>query len=334
MLAISVEEITNRTGRWVWPHRTGKLVGPSVGELERIWNLVKEESATGISVNLCAVNCVAPPGEELLQRMDREGVELQPRTLLTRAWVGEIRRFATSCAVLLALLFAARSRGQTSLLVGHSQLDGAGVVVEDAAPALAFGRYLASLQERNPFTESGPISIEIEASIPGLSKRGNLRAIRQTGASERGEYTVKKLEGDPLVKQQVIARYLAAENQAERIPFSAVAVTPTNYKFHYGGSLVNDKISAYVFQITPREKREGLIRGEIWIDPATGVAVHQAGRFVKRPSVFIRRVDVTRDTKLVDGVPSSRVTRLTLRTKLVGLVELTVTERPVMVDAR
>jgi hypothetical protein len=119
-------------------------------------------------------------------------------------------------------------------------------VVEDAAPALAFGRYLESLQERNPFAELGPICLEVEASIPGLAKRGNLLAIRQTGTSELAEYTVKKLDGGSLVKQQVIARYLAAEKQAERIPYSAVTITPTNYKFHYAGSFVNDEISVYI----------------------------------------------------------------------------------------
>jgi hypothetical protein len=250
------------------------------------------------------------------------------------AITAEIRRSATSCAVLLTLLIAARSYGQTSLLVGPSQLKGDEVAVDDAGPALAFGRYLASLQERNPFTESGPIGIEIEASIPGLDKHGNLLAIRQTGPSELGEYTIKKLDGDSLVKQQVIARYLAVEKQAERIPYSALAVTPTNYKFHYVGSSAIDETTAYVFQIAPRKKREGLIRGEIWIDSVTGFAVHQAGRFVKRPSVLIRQIDVIRDTNLVDGVPSSRVTRLTLRTRFVGLIVLTVTERPVTVDAQ
>jgi hypothetical protein len=251
--------------------------------------------------------------------MDTEGVALKP---------------ASSCAVLLAVLFAAMGYGQTSLLVGPSQREEAGLVVEDAAPALAFGRYLESLQERNPFAELGPICLEVEASIPGLAKQASLLAIRQTGTSELTEYTVKKLDGDSLVKQQVIARYLAAEKQAERIPYSAVAITPTNYKFHYAGSFVNDKIPVYIFKITPRKKREGLIRGEIWIDSATGFAVHQAGRFVKRPSVFIRRIDVSRDTNITDGVPTSRITRLTLRTRLVGLIQLTVTERPIAANAR
>jgi hypothetical protein len=333
MLAISVGEISDQTGRSVWLELNGKLIGASVGELEGIWKRLKEEYGAGIGVNLSGVTCISPSGEALLHRMEREGVVLKPGTLLMHAWVTEIRRSATRYAILLAFLCAATNYGQTSLVVGPSQLEGTRAVVEDDAQAPAFARYLASLQERDPFMESGPISVEIEASIPGLAKRGNLLAIRQTGASELGEYTVKKLEGDALVMQQVIARYLAAESQAERIPYSAVAVTPTNYRFHYAGRFVKDKSAVYVFQITPRKKREGLIRGEIWIDSATGFAVHQAGRLVKQPSVFIRRTDVTRDTNLVDGVPSARVTRLTLRTRLAGLVQLTVTERRIATDA-
>ncbi|HEX4168018.1 MAG TPA: hypothetical protein VHZ55_21340 [Bryobacteraceae bacterium] len=207
-------------------------------------------------------------------------------------------------------------------------------VLADDGSALAFGRYLASLQERNRFRESGPICIEIDASIPGLAKRGNLVAVRQIGASKLSEYTIMKLDGDSLVKEQVIARYLAAQKQAETIPYSAVAVTPANYKFHYAGSFANDRTSVYVFRIAPRKKREGLIRGEIWIDSATGFAVHQAGRFVKRPSVFIRQLDFTRDVNLLDGIPTTRVTHLAVRTVLLGRVELTITERPARADDR
>jgi hypothetical protein len=77
MLAITVGEIRNRTGRWIFLTLDGKLVGPSVGALERIWTRVKAESATGISVKLRGVNCISPSGEELLHRIDREGAELK-----------------------------------------------------------------------------------------------------------------------------------------------------------------------------------------------------------------------------------------------------------------
>jgi hypothetical protein len=66
----------------------------------------------------------------------------------------------------------------------------------------------------------------------------------------------------------------------------------------------------------------------LWIDSQTGSAVRLSGYLVKRPSIFIKRVDVTRETNLVDGVAESRVTHLALDTRLVGRAELTIHERP------
>ena len=198
---------------------------------------------------------------------------------------------AVRAIVLLALFVAVAGYGQESPFVEQiPEVAPAKLTVD--VPALAFGKYLASLQERNLFTESGPVDMEIEASLPGLAKEGRMLAIRQTGASERAEYSAIQFDGDATVKQQVIARYLAAQEQAEALPHSTVAVTPANYKFRYLGSMANNGSTDCVFQIVPKKKRAGLIRGQIWIDSATGIAVHQAGRFVKRPSVFIREIEL------------------------------------------
>jgi hypothetical protein len=230
---------------------------------------------------------------------------------------------------LLAVLFAATGYGQQYSLAEQSrQVSAARLVVDESAPYVAFGKYLASLQERNPFTESGPVDVEIEASLPGLAKKGRMLAVRQTGASERSEYCSVRFDGDSTVKQQVIARYLAAQEQAEALPYSSVAVTPTNYKFRYVGSMETSGNLVYVFQIAPKKKRAGLIRGQIWIDSETGIAVHQAGRLVKRTSVLIRRIEVARDANLRDGLPYTRVTHIAIDTRLVGRAELTITEGP------
>jgi len=265
--------------------------------------------------------------------MKRKGIEVAlgtPGNLVMRAWAAEKRRSAVRTIALLALFAAATGYGQKSSPVEQTpEVGAARLTVDESVPALAFGKYLASLQERNPFTESGPVGMEIEASLPGLAKEGRMLAVRQTGASERTEYNVIQFDGDSTVKQQVIARYLAAEEQAEALPYSTVAVTPTNYKFRYVGSVVNNGTTVCAFQIVPKKKRTGLIRGQIWIDSATGIPVHQAGRFVKRPSVFIRKIEVTRDTNLRDGPPYTRVTHVFIETRLVGRAELTITERAV-----
>ena len=201
-----------------------------------------------------------------------------------------------------------------------------------AAPASpqssAFARYIASIQEPNPFTESGPVAIEIEASLPGLYKECRLLAIRQTGQSERTEYRVLQVEGDGTVAQELIARYLELQDQVEELPISSVAITPANYRFRYIGEIGTGPASAFVFQIIPKKKRNGLIQGQLWIDSATGAAVLQAGHFVKTPSAFIGRIEVVRDTKLLDGSPRVRITHVTIETRRLGRGEITITELP------
>jgi hypothetical protein len=243
---------------------------------------------------------------------------------------GGIRQSVTRPIAFLALWVAATGYGQPPSLAEQTpQSNMASLASDRSSPAVAFGKYLASLQERNPFTEAGPVSVEIEASLPGLAKQGKLLAVREMGASERSEYTITRLDGDSVVQRQVIARYLAAEGQAEALPYSSVAVTPANYKFRYVGAVEINRTTVYLFQITPKKKRNGLLCGEIWIDSQTGIAIRQAGHFVKRPSVFIRHIEVARETNLRDGSPHTRATHLVIDTRLVGRAELTIIERPV-----
>jgi hypothetical protein len=110
-------------------------------------------------------------------------------------------------------------------------------------------------------------------------------------------------------------------------------VTPANYNFRYMGSIqVGDSPMVYVFDISPKQKRDGLLQGQLWIDAQTGIAVRQTGFVVKKPSVFIRRIAIVRDLQLSDGTPSGRTTRVEIDTRIVGRAELTITERPLSAD--
>jgi hypothetical protein len=66
----------------------------------------------------------------------------------------------------------------------------------------------------------------------------------------------------------------------------------------------------------------------LWLDGETGAAVRQAGQLVKKPSIFVKRVDIARETTLRDGIAEMRVTHLSVDTRLVGRAELTIQERP------
>ena len=201
-------------------------------------------------------------------------------------------------------------------------------IAPPAPGSLAFARYIASVHRRDPFTESGPVAVVIEASLPGLRKESRLLAIRETGESERTEYKVLESEGDATVTQEVIAPYLAEQKEIEDQPLSSVIITPTNYKFRFLGEAGTAGAPAYVFRIVPKNKREGLMRGELWLDAETGLPVMQAGYFVKTASADIRRVEMVRDTKLQDGSPCSRITRVAVETRRSGRGYLTITEFP------
>src|SRR5580698_2410963 len=172
---------------------------------------------------------------------------------------------AAGLFALVAILSATTGYGQQSLLLAQGPQPNASRLTGEG-PALALGKYVASIQEPDPFIDSGPIAIEIEASLPGLSEHGTMLAIRQpASASEHGKYKVIRFDGDATVKQQVIVRYLDAEEQAQALPHATVAVTPANYKFRYVGSMETGGAAAYGFQISPKKKRVGLIQGQIWI---------------------------------------------------------------------
>jgi len=171
-------------------------------------------------------------------------------------------------------------------------------------------------------------TIEIDASLPKLKKAGWLRAIRRTFQAEKPRYDVLEIAGDRTVKNQVIARYLSATERATDLPVSSVAITSANYAIHYAGRVRVGERPAYVFRITPRKKREGLLNAVLWLDSETGIAVRESGYLAKSPSVFVKRVNLTRENELHNGTIEARITHIVAETRLIGPARLVIVERP------
>ena len=218
------------------------------------------------------------------------------------------------CSVLLLLLTTANGLAAelSRPLLGPSQ-------------NLAFARYIASLQKTDPFRESGPVLISIEASLPKLYKEATLLAIREPGENEQSEYGVLQIEGDGTVAEEVIARYFALREQIEELPVSSIAITPANYKFRFVGEVKTGGKSAYIYTIAPRKSRANVIRGQLWIDADTGVEVMLTGD-VQNASSIGGRADVVRDTKLLKGFAYARVTHLSFDVPRLGRGELVIKE--------
>jgi hypothetical protein len=318
---------------------SGALAGADVAELEQCWRTAASTFTNkAFVVDLSEVTTVDQAGRELLHLWSRHRAQFLVTSAQGRLLVesvtgnpaqplssepnaegrGSIRpRVALMAAsVLLAL----------TLPMKVWAVDLVTTPVPPAESALA--RYNAGVERNAQRMEYRSATIDIEASLPKLAKKGRLHAIRYMVPFAKPEYRNLEMAGDSTVTRQVIARYLSAEAQALTLPASEVAVSAANYKIRYVGSIGGATTLAYVFRITPRKKRAGLIRGELWIDAASGIAVHEAGVLVKQPSVFVRRVEMIKDTDLREGQPSLRITHLAIDTRLIGRAELTITERP------
>jgi len=316
----------------------GALSAADVAELDQCWRTASSTIAgKALVVDVTSLAAIDDSGRQLLNRWREAGAQFVGRADSRAMLAGSVDGFivtpqnsrAGRCprpafqsvlpwlAGLFMLLAAVTLRANDI---------GVTPVSESAdAPNQALTRYFAGLEKNQPW---GSETVEIEASLPKLKEQGRLRGIRRLLPHGKPQYQVFQLDGSRTVKQQVIARYLSAEIESAGMAPSAVAVSPANYKFSYAGTTEGESGLAYVFQITPRKKREGLIQGVLWIDAETASAVRMTGYLVKRPSIFLKRVDVTRETNLRDGVAQSRVTHLALDTRLVGRAELTIHERP------
>ena len=202
-----------------------------------------------------------------------------------------------------------------------------------AVPETIVENYCAATRDQEQTIQNATMDVDIEASLPKLKKQGRLHALRRISALGRITYERLFFEGDGTVKNQVIARYLSAEVEAQKNQTPALAVTPANYKFKYKGKTDVNGREAHIFQVTPKKKRVGLYRGEIWIDAATYLRVEETGYLVKSPSIFLKRVAFTRTYEIRDGISVPLQVQSVVDTRLVGKAELTIDFKNFSVDA-
>jgi len=200
------------------------------------------------------------------------------------------------------------------------------IVAEPAAvaPQVIVENYCAASRGQEQSFQGASMDVEIQASLPNLKKQGRLHALRRISAVGRITYEMLRFEGDGTVKNQVIARYLTAEAEAQKDQAPSLAVTPANYKFKYKSRSQLDGRAVYIFQVTPRQKRQGLYKGDLWIDAATYLRVQESGYLVKSPSIFLKKVAFVRKYEIRDGISVPLQVQSEVDTRLVGKAELTI----------
>jgi len=193
---------------------------------------------------------------------------------------------------------------------------------EDAASVEILEKYLANAESQKTSLRGVQMDIEIDASLPKLQKSGRLKALRSISKLGQITYQGLKFIGDTTIKNDVIVRYLTAEKQSQDM--AAMALTPKNYKFKYKGETERNGMMVHVFQVSPRKKRVGLFKGELWVDASTYLPVRESGRFVKNPSVFLKKIDFVRDYQIKDGVAFPSHIQSRIDTRFWGPAEVSV----------
>ena len=199
---------------------------------------------------------------------------------------------------------------------------------QQLTPAEALDRYLARAGGPPPAPSDSVFTVQIDASIPTLHKRGSMTGLKLVSYTGQVVYRGLRFTGDKLVKTAVIARFLS--NDTDPVGRTAdVAISRQNYWFTYDKISDYNGITAYVFRLKPRRKRAGLFRGELWLTTDTAAPLRLWGDLVKPPSIFIRSFRFVQDYQT--AAESSQLLRLvlTIRTRIAGIVEVVVWQHSV-----
>ena len=186
-------------------------------------------------------------------------------------------------------------------------------------PAEIIAKYLQATQNHDTLRNAS-MQVDIDASIVKLKEHGKLRALRKISRLGEVTYRVLFFQGDNTVKNDVIARYLEAEKQGQGD--QKLAISPANYKFKFKGKHPERGTSVYVFQLSPRQKKVGLFKGELWLDANTYLPVLEKGKLVKNPSIWFKKVEFERQFAIQNGMSIPRSMNSTIDVRLIGTVDL------------
>jgi len=187
-------------------------------------------------------------------------------------------------------------------------------------------RYVQATQAQQSALRGGTEEVDIDAAVPKFKKQGKLHALKNISKLGKITYRALGFSGDSIVKTEVIANYLKAEVEAAQGP-SNLSITPENYKFKYKGTQELNGRQVYVLHLSPREKKVGLFKGELWLDAETYMPVREQGSFVKSPSFMLKKMQFVRDYELQNGVSIPQRTESRVETRFFGQVELNINYR-------
>jgi hypothetical protein len=184
-------------------------------------------------------------------------------------------------------------------------------------------RMVQATKAQQSALRGGTEEVDIDAAVPKFKKHGKLHALKNISKLGKITYRALGFSGDSIVKTEVIANYLKAEVEAAQ-GTSNLSITPENYKFKYKGTWEWNGREIYVLHLSPREKKVGLFKGELWLDAETYMPVREQGSFVKSPSFMLKKMQFVREYELQNGVSIPQRTQSRVETRFFGQVELNI----------
>src|SRR5260221_5711419 len=165
----------------------GALAAEGAKKLEQDWGSVSAViGEKELVVDISFLTEIDPGGRQLLLRWFRDGATVVANTPESRALAESIfgrplppiTRIAPTWRPYRSGSFLRNVLpiiGLLVLLISPSASAHPLPIVQPSTPpeSIAFARYIAWLQARDPFAESGPVALTIVASLPGLDKQGS-----------------------------------------------------------------------------------------------------------------------------------------------------------------
>ncbi len=185
------------------------------------------------------------------------------------------------------------------------------------------GRYMDATQQQQSALRGGTMEVDIDANVPNMKTKGKLHALKSISKLGKITYHALGFSGDNSVKTEVIARYLKAEVDSAQ-DGQNFSITPQNYKFKYKGMEERDGREVYILHVTPRQKKVGLFKGELWVDVQTYLPVRESGSFVKTPSYFLKKMQFVRVYEIQNGVSVPQRLESKADVRFIGPVELNI----------
>src|SRR4029079_10740981 len=182
-------------------------------------------------------------------------------------------------------------------------------------------RYIAAQQAQQEALRGARMEVEIDAQLPSLEKKGKLKVLRMISRLGKISFDqIGQFIGDPVVKKEVIGKYLELEqNEREK---GSIAITPANYKFQINAIITQEQRQTYIFKLTPKRKAVGLFKGELWLDGATGMPLKETGQMVKSGSAWLKSIKFVRDYEMRNGISILKHLQSTVDVRVVGKAEL------------